>query len=85
MWQTREGPSRHPRLRKALDVERRGLCAAVELQRTLGNGIAAVERPALRDRHQDPAVASSVFVTMLTDSMGFFAFLGLATAFGLAS
>jgi magnesium transporter len=33
---------------------------------------------------QDPAVASSVFVTMITDSMGFFAFLGLAVASGLA-
>ena len=32
---------------------------------------------------QDPAVASSVFVTMITDSMGFFAFLGLAVASGL--
>ena len=31
----------------------------------------------------DPAVASSIFVTMITDSMGFFAFLGLATAAGL--
>jgi len=32
---------------------------------------------------QDPAVASSVFVTMITDSMGFFAFLGLAVASGI--
>jgi magnesium transporter len=31
----------------------------------------------------DPAVASSVFVTMITDSMGFFAFLGLATLVGV--
>ena len=31
----------------------------------------------------DPAVASSVFVTMVTDLMGFLAFLGLATAVGL--
>ncbi|HSV29586.1 MAG TPA: magnesium transporter [Candidatus Omnitrophota bacterium] len=29
----------------------------------------------------DPAVASSIFLTMLTDSLGFFAFLGLATLF----
>jgi magnesium transporter len=49
-------------------------------------GMAGVVVPLLLDRwHQDPAVASSVFVTMLTDSMGFFAFLGLATAVGLAS
>lgn len=31
----------------------------------------------------DPAVASSVFVTMITDSMGFLVFLGLASASGL--
>lgn len=31
----------------------------------------------------DPAVASSVFVTMVTDSMGFLAVLGLATASGI--
>jgi magnesium transporter len=31
----------------------------------------------------DPAVASSVFVTMVTDSMGFLAVLGLATATGI--
>lgn len=31
----------------------------------------------------DPAVASSVFVTMTTDSMGFLVFLGLAVASGL--
>lgn len=48
-------------------------------------GLAGVLVPLLLDRfEQDPAVASSVFVTMLTDSMGFFAFLGLATAAGLA-
>lgn len=33
----------------------------------------------------DPAVASSVFVTMITDSMGFFLFLGLASASGLVA
>jgi len=31
----------------------------------------------------DPAVASSIFVTMMTDSMGFLLFLGLATGVGL--
>ena len=31
----------------------------------------------------DPAVASSVFVTMVTDSMGFLLFLGFATAAGV--
>ncbi|MBX9633447.1 MAG: magnesium transporter, partial [Magnetospirillum sp.] len=29
----------------------------------------------------DPAIASSIFLTMCTDSLGFFAFLGLATLF----
>ena len=47
-------------------------------------GLAGVLVPVLLDRAgQDPAVASSVFVTMTTDSMGFFAFLGLATLAGL--
>lgn len=48
-------------------------------------GLAGVLVPVLFDRlKQDPAVASSVFVTMITDSMGFFAFLSLAVASGLA-
>ena len=47
-------------------------------------GLAGVAIPVALDRmDQDPAVASSVFVTMITDSMGFFAFLGLAVASGL--
>jgi magnesium transporter len=47
-------------------------------------GLAGVLVPlALERMGQDPAVASSVFVTMITDSMGFFAFLGLAVASGL--
>ncbi len=47
-------------------------------------GMAGVLVPVIFDRlDQDPAVASSVFVTMITDSMGFFAFLGLAVASGL--
>jgi len=49
-------------------------------------GLAGVLVPVIFERlGQDPAVASSVFVTMITDSMGFFAFLGLAVASGLAS
>jgi magnesium transporter len=49
-------------------------------------GLAGVLVPVIFERlDQDPAVASSVFVTMITDSMGFFAFLGLAVALGLAS
>ncbi len=47
-------------------------------------GLAGVLVPVLFERlDTDPAVASSVFVTMITDSMGFFAFLGLAVAMGL--
>ncbi|MGD9507540.1 MAG: magnesium transporter [Geminicoccaceae bacterium] len=38
--------------------------------------------PLLLDRlGQDPAVASSVFLTPVTDALGFFVFLGLATVF----
>lgn len=49
-------------------------------------GLAGVLVPVIFERlKQDPAVASSVFVTMITDSMGFFAFLGLAVAAGLAA
>ncbi|MEO6359877.1 MAG: magnesium transporter, partial [Sphingomicrobium sp.] len=47
-------------------------------------GFAGVMVPLTLDRAgADPAVASSVFVTMVTDSMGYFAVLGLATASGL--
>jgi magnesium transporter len=47
-------------------------------------GLAGVLVPLTLDRFDiDPAVASSVFVTMTTDVMGFFLFLGLAAATGL--
>ena len=47
-------------------------------------GLAGVVVPVVLDRlDQDPAVASSIFVTMITDSIGFLAFLGLAVASGL--
>jgi magnesium transporter len=49
-------------------------------------GLAGVLVPVAFERlNQDPAVASSVFVTMITDSMGFFAFLGLAVASGVVN
>ena len=38
---------------------------------------------ALEKANVDPAVSSAVFVTMMTDVMGFFSFLGLATLWGL--
>ncbi len=58
--------------------------AAAVLTNIVTAGLAGVIVPVTLDRMgQDPAVASSVFVTMITDSMGFFAFLGLAVASGL--
>ena len=48
------------------------------------SGLAGVLVPVAFERMgQDPAVASSVFVTMITDSMGFLAFLGLAVVSGI--
>jgi magnesium transporter len=49
-------------------------------------GLSGVVIPLVLDRLDiDPAVTSTVFVTTMTDVMGFFAFLGLATLFGLSS
>src|SRR3546814_1043190 len=49
-------------------------------------GVAWVAIPLLLDRlDQDPAVVSSIFVTMTTDSMGFLAFLGLAVLSGITT
>lgn len=63
-----------------------GVIALAMLINILIAGLAGVAIPVLLDRFdQDPAVASSVFVTMITDSMGFLAFLGLAVASGLVS
>jgi len=62
-----------------------GVIAAAMVCNILVAGGAGVLVPVTLDRAGiDPAVASSVFVTMVTDSMGFLAFLGLATAVGLA-
>jgi magnesium transporter len=47
-------------------------------------GLAGIMVPVTLDRLKvDPAVASAVFVTMATDVMGFFSFLGLAVLSGL--
>ncbi|WP_271078326.1 magnesium transporter [Aurantiacibacter sp. MUD61] len=63
-----------------------GVIAAAMIVNIIVSGMAGVLVPVAFDRlDQDPAVASSVFVTMITDSMGFFAFLGLAVASGLVS
>ena len=49
-------------------------------------GMAGVIVPVTLERlGQDPAVASSVFVTMITDSMGFLVFLSLAVLSGLVA
>ena len=48
-------------------------------------GLAGILVPVTLDRLRvDPAVSSAVFVTMATDVMGFFSFLGLAVLSGLA-
>ena len=61
-----------------------GVIAAAMMTNIVTAGLAGAAVPLAFDRmNLDPAVASSIFVTMITDSMGFFAFLGLATAAGL--
>jgi magnesium transporter len=61
-----------------------GVIAAAMLINIIVAGLAGVLVPLSLERAgADPAVASSVFVTMVTDSMGFLAFLGLATWVGL--
>jgi magnesium transporter len=64
-----------------------GLVIAAAMQTNiLLAGLAGVVIPVVLEKlDQDPAVASSIFVTMTTDSMGFLAFLGLAVASGLVS
>jgi magnesium transporter len=58
--------------------------AAAMLANIVIAGLAGVLVPlAIERAGADPAVASSVFVTMVTDSMGFLVFLGLASATGL--
>jgi magnesium transporter len=62
-----------------------GVIATAMLVNVVIAGLAGVMVPVMLDQwDQDPAVASSIFVTMTTDSMGFLVFLGLATAAGLA-
>ena len=47
-------------------------------------GLSGILIPVTLDKLDvDPAVSSAVFVTMMTDCMGFFSFLGLAALFGL--
>jgi len=62
-----------------------GVIAAAMLFNIVIAGLAGVLVPVTLERAgADPAVSSSVFVTMTTDSIGFLAFLGLATATGIS-
>lgn len=57
-----------------------GIIAAAMIINMLVAAFAGIMVPLLLDRFgADPAVASAVFVTTITDVVGFFAFLGLAT------
>ena len=61
-----------------------GVIASAMLANIIIAGLAGVVVPLTLERFGlDPAVASSVFVTMTTDSMGFLVFLGLASASGV--
>ena len=64
-----------------------GLGIVIAMAMVINNlvaGIFGVLVPVTLDRFRvDPAVSSAVFVTMATDVMGFFSFLGLATLWGL--
>ncbi|WP_380784707.1 magnesium transporter [Sphingomonas sp. R86521] len=58
--------------------------AAAMMINNVTAGLGGVLVPVTLDRmNVDPAVSSAVFVTTLTDTMGFFSFLGLATLWGL--
>lgn len=62
-----------------------GVIALAMLINNLIAGLAGILVPVTLDRLKvDPAVSSAVFVTMATDVMGFFSFLGLAVLSGLA-
>ncbi len=63
-----------------------GVIAMAMMANILIAGFAGVFVPlTLEKLKADPAIASSIFVTMTTDSMGFLVFLGLAVASGLVS
>jgi magnesium transporter len=62
-----------------------GVIAAAMLINNLVAGLAGILVPVALDRADvDPAVSSAVFVTMMTDVMGFLSFLGLASLAGLS-
>ena len=59
------------------------IAAAMMTNIVIAGGAGVLVPLALDRAGADPAVASSIFVTMVTDSMGFLVFLGLASASGL--
>ncbi|KQY14653.1 magnesium transporter [Rhizobium sp. Root482] len=62
------------------DVNLGGIIAVAMLINMIAAALAGIMIPLLLDRFgADPAVSSAVFLTMVTDVIGFFAFLGLAT------
>ncbi|HVW54719.1 MAG TPA: magnesium transporter [Rhizobiaceae bacterium] len=69
------------------DVNLGGIIAAAMIINMLAAALGGILIPLLLDRlGADPAVASTVFVTTVTDVVGFFSFLGLATWwYGLAA
>jgi magnesium transporter len=59
-----------------------GVMALAMLLNLMVSALAGIFIPLAMERFgRDPAVGSSVFLTFVTDSMGFFIFLGLATVF----
>jgi len=59
-----------------------GVMALAMLLNLVVAAMAGYTIPLVMERFgRDPAVGSSVFLTFITDSMGFFIFLGLATVF----
>jgi magnesium transporter len=57
------------------------LCAAMIINLIVAATAGTLVPLGLRAANVDPALASSVFITTLTDVFGFFSFLGLATVF----
>jgi magnesium transporter len=57
------------------------LCAAMIINMFVAATAGTLVPLGLRAVNVDPALASSVFITTLTDVFGFLAFLGLATVF----
>src|SRR5690554_3853459 len=68
----------------SLNLHLGGVIALAMMTNIVIAGFAGVFVPlTLEKMNIDPAIASSIFVTMTTDSMGFLVFLGLAAASGL--